>query len=99
MPCGFTAAWKFVKTPLIMLFTDKVGIIEADTYRSYRRIAWFVLAIIAAVITPTIDAVSMLFLWVPLCFLYELGILLARFQPKTPFEDVETPESEEMVEV
>ena len=96
MPLVFGISFQ---TPLIMLFTDKVGIIEADTYRSYRRIAWFVLAIIAAVITPTIDAVSMLFLWVPLCFLYELGILLARFQPKTPFEDVETPESEEMVEV
>jgi sec-independent protein translocase protein TatC len=87
------------QTPLVMLFTDKIGIIEADTYRSYRKIAWFVLAIIAAVITPTVDAVSMLFLWVPLCFLYELGIILARFQTKTPFEDVETPEAEEMVEV
>ena len=87
------------QTPLVMLFTDKIGILEADTYRSYRKIAWFILAIFAAIITPTVDAVSMLFLWVPLCLLYELGILLAWFQPKTPFEDVETPESEEMVEV
>ena len=87
------------QTPLIMLFTDKIGIIEADTYRNYRKIAWFVLAVFAAVITPTVDALSMLFLWVPMCFLYELGIILAKLQPKTPFEDVETPESEEMVEV
>src|SRR5207253_7989750 len=50
------------QTPLVMLFTDKIGILEADTYRSYRKIAWFVLAIFAAIITPTVDAVSMLFL-------------------------------------
>ena len=87
------------QTPLVMLFTDKIGIITADNYRGYRKIAWFVLAVFAAVITPTVDALSMMFLWVPMCFLYELGIILCAFQPKTPFEDVETPESHEMVEV
>ncbi len=57
------------------------------------------MAVFAAVITPTPDAMTMLFLWVPMGFLYELGIILCAMQPQMPFEDVETPEAEEMVEV
>jgi Sec-independent protein secretion pathway component TatC len=36
---------------------------------------------------------------VPLCLLYELGILLCALQPKAPFEDEDATQSEEMVEV
>ncbi len=32
----------------------------------------------AAVITPSVDALSMLFLWVPLCLLFEFGIILIK---------------------
>jgi Sec-independent protein secretion pathway component TatC len=57
------------------------------------------MAVFAAVITPTPDAMTMMFLWVPMGFLYELGIILCALQRRTPFEEVETPETEEMVEV
>ncbi len=87
------------QTPLVMLFIYKIGIVDVASFRAHRKIAWFLMAIFAAIITPTVDALSMLFLWVPMGFLYELGILLCAFQPNTPFEAVETPESEEMVEV
>jgi sec-independent protein translocase protein TatC len=87
------------QTPLVMLFMFKIGIMDVSTFRNYRKIAWFAMAVFAAIITPTVDALSMLFLWVPMGFLYELGIVLCAMQPQTPFEDVETPESEEMVEV
>ena len=87
------------QTPLVMHFLFKIGIADVSTFRSYRKIAWFLMAIFAAVITPTPDAMTMLYLWVPMGLLYELGILMCAMQPRTPFEEVETPETEEMVEV
>ena len=35
--------------------------------------------ILAAIITPTPDAASMLIIWAPLYLLVELGLILARF--------------------
>jgi sec-independent protein translocase protein TatC len=96
MPLIFGVSFQ---TPLVMLFMFKIGIVDVAGFRSYRKIAWFLMAIFAAIITPTVDALSMLFLWVPMGFLYELGILMCAWQPQTPFEEVETPATEEMVEV
>ena len=42
----------------------------------------------------------MLFLWVPMCLLYEVGILLCVYQkPRRGHDDWEMEESQEMVEV
>lgn len=86
------------ETPLVMLFIERLGIINVETFRDKRRIAWFALAFFAAVVTPT-DLLSMLFLWVPMCGLYELGILLCQISPRRESSDLDVPESEEMVEV
>jgi sec-independent protein translocase protein TatC len=95
MPLIFGVSFQ---TPLVMLFLAKLGIMDADTFRRKRKIAWFGMAVFAAVITPSTDALSMLFLWVPMSMLFELGIFLIRFQhERTP--DVEVPESEELIEV
>jgi Sec-independent protein secretion pathway component TatC len=56
------------------------------------------MAVFAAVITPSPDAFSMLALTIPMCLLYELGIILIKMQPKSEFEDVES-ETDELVEV
>jgi sec-independent protein translocase protein TatC len=96
MPLVFGVSFQ---TPLAMYFMEKIGLFTVDAYRDKRRIAWFVLAIFAAVITPTVDALSMMFLWVPMCLLYELGIWLCVFSPRAPEEEWEASESEEMVEV
>jgi sec-independent protein translocase protein TatC len=96
MPLVFGVSFQ---TPLVMLFLERLGILNIETYRSKRRLAWFVMAVFAAVITPSTDAVSMLFLWVPMSALYELGILLAHMSPRPPDLDIDVPESEEMVEV
>jgi sec-independent protein translocase protein TatC len=87
------------QTPLVMLFMERIGILSVDTYRGKRRIAWFLMAVFAAVITPSTDAFSMLFLWVPMSMLYELGIWLCLFSPKKPELDADVPEPETMVEV
>jgi sec-independent protein translocase protein TatC len=99
LPLVFGASFQ---TPLVMLFLAKIGIFDADTFRKKRRIAWFVMAAFAAFITP-IDALSMLLLWIPMCGLYELGILMVQYTAtpdESPFdEDSETPAPDEMVEV
>jgi sec-independent protein translocase protein TatC len=86
------------QTPLVMLFLERIGLFTVETYRSKRRIAFFILAFISA-IGPTIDAFSMMFQWVALCLLYQLGIWLCVWSPRKPELDIDVPESEEMVEV
>jgi sec-independent protein translocase protein TatC len=85
------------QTPLVMLFLHKLGIVDVSAFQTHRRYALFALALVAALLAASPDAFSMLALYIPLAGLYELGILLCRFSPKTVFDDV--PESDEMVEV
>jgi sec-independent protein translocase protein TatC len=87
------------QTPLVMLFLERMGIMRVATFRSARRMAWFLMAVFAAVCSPSTDALSMLFLWLPMILLYELGIWLCLWTPKRPELEIEVPESEEMVEV
>jgi len=62
--------------PFVMLILGKLGIITHKTLVKYRKFAVVILAVAAAVITPTPDAVTMLLLFVPLWFLYELSVFL-----------------------
>jgi len=71
------------QTPLVMLFLSMIGIFTASDYRSKRRLAILIIAIVAAVLTPGPDVSSMLLLSVPMILLYELGILLVvRSRPR-----------------
>lgn len=96
MPLVFGISFQ---TPLVMFFLERLGIANIELYRSKRRMAWFILAVFAAVITPSVDAVSMLFLWLPLGFLYELGILMCWMSPRPRDMDIDVPDPEEMIEV
>jgi sec-independent protein translocase protein TatC len=73
MPLVFGIAFQ---TPLAMVMLERLGTFGVTDYRRARRVAWFALAVFAAVITPSVDPWSMLLLWLPLLGLYELGILL-----------------------
>src|SRR5262249_55062551 len=77
------------QTPLVMFFLERVGILNVETYRNKRRISWFLMAVFAAVITPSTDPYTMLFLWVPMGLLYELGIFLCVLSPRPPDLDVD----------
>ncbi len=97
MPLVFGISFQ---TPLVMLFINKIGVVSVQGFRDYRKIAWFALAVFAAIITPSIDAYTMVLLWVPMGLLYELGIHLCVWQggPIT-LDEVDNAPSEEMVEV
>lgn len=72
--------------PLFMLLLERVGIITHEWMASQRRMAILVLAIVAAVVTPGGDPITMLFLAIPLYFLFELGLFLMQyFRRNNPF--------------
>lgn len=60
--------------PLVSFWLSAVGILRPNMLLSRWRIAIVVIAIIAAVITPTPDPVNMMIVFVPLLGLYFLGI-------------------------
>jgi len=64
--------------PLFVYFLAKLGIISDKTLRKNRKYAVVVIAVLAAVITPTVDPLNMALVMGPLIVLYELGVLLAR---------------------
>lgn len=66
--------------PLVVLLLGWVGLVNPAFLRQKRRWAVFVMAIVAAVVTPP-DVTSMLLLLVPLWLLYEFGIVLLVLVP------------------
>jgi sec-independent protein translocase protein TatC len=75
LPIGFGIGFQL---PLVMLFLERIGVVEAETYASQWRIAVLVIVVVSAVLTPA-DPYSMLFLAAPLCLLYFGGIALCRW--------------------
>ena len=74
--------------PLVMLFLERIGIFGVDDYRSRRRMAIFVMAVLSMVVNPGGDIGSMFLLFGPLVILYEFGILLCGFwKTQGPFEE------------
>jgi len=66
------------ETPLIMFTLAKVGIIQANTFAKGRRLAVVVAFLLGAIITPTFDPVNQTLVALPLIFLYEIGIWMAK---------------------
>jgi len=56
---------------------SKLGIITPNFLRTYRKYAYVVLLVLAAIITPSPDWGSQLIVVIPLVLLYEISILIA----------------------
>lgn len=83
------------QTPLVMFFLSRTRLFTYQFYLSYWRTAVFGLAVFAAVITPTPDAVTMMYLFVPMFGLYLIGVLVCYwFPPKPWFADEDADESQ-----
>ena len=63
--------------PLVLIFLSLVGIVRAATLRRGRPWAVVLMVVAAAFITPTTDAVSLMFMVGPMLLFYELSILAA----------------------
>ncbi|MCB9009340.1 MAG: twin-arginine translocase subunit TatC [Ardenticatenaceae bacterium] len=63
--------------PVIVYFIARVGVVTAQSLREQWRFAIVGIAVLAAIITPSIDPVTMLLTMAPLLVLYVLSIGLA----------------------
>ncbi len=79
--------------PAIMYLLARLNIVSTAMLTSTRRYAIVVITIIAALITPTGDPYNLLLLAVPMYMLYELGIMLTRFVPKSEVIATEEPQA------
>ncbi|MBV5318547.1 MAG: twin-arginine translocase subunit TatC [Desulfobulbaceae bacterium] len=75
--------------PVFMVFSAQVGAVSRKTYEKHRRYAILIIAILAAVLTPTPDLFNMALMGVPIYLLYESGILLIRILRLDATENME----------
>lgn len=66
------------ETPLIMYFLARLRLISPQFLSRNRKFAIIIIAVLAAVITPTPDPFNMGLVMLPLLLMYEAGILLAK---------------------
>jgi sec-independent protein translocase protein TatC len=65
--------------PIIMFFLSKIGVVSHQRLARFRKYAFVLAFIIGAAITPTPDPVNQTIISLPIYFLFELGVILARF--------------------
>ncbi len=63
--------------PLIVFILARLGIVNAEMLRRKRKFAIIINTILAAVISPSPDALSMMIMLIPLIIFYELGVVVA----------------------
>ena len=69
------------EVPVVVVVLVRMGVVDIRTLKEWRPYVIVGAFVIGAIFTPP-DVVSQLLLAIPLCLLYELGILLARFVSK-----------------
>jgi len=77
--------------PVIIFFLARLGIVNDKMLSKQRKYAILVIFIVAAILTPSPDAVSQILMAIPLMFLYEVSIFVAKFAAKKK----EVPQSSE----
>ncbi len=64
--------------PIVMTILSAFKIVHPRIYSKNRKIIILLIFIISAIITPTVDAFSMLLLTLPLIIIFEIGILTSK---------------------
>ena len=75
------------EVPVVVILLVKAGLVTIEKLKEIRSYVIVGAFIIAAVITPP-DVTSQVMLAVPMCLLYELGIIVARMMTPRPDEPV-----------
>ena len=65
--------------PIVMFFLSKLGVVSAKRLAGFRKYAFVLAFVIGAAITPTPDPINQTIISLPIYFLFELGVILARF--------------------
>lgn len=64
--------------PLVLVFLEIAGVVPSRTWRRWRRPAIVIIALVAAVITPSSDPFSFLAMAIPMVLFYEGSIIVGR---------------------
>ena len=76
--------------PILAYVLGKIGLITAKFLKRYRKYAFIIILIVAAVITPSPDVTSQTIVAIPLLLLYEISVILvARIDRKKAKEEKE----------
>jgi len=71
------------EVPVVLIVLVKMGVVSVEKLKEWRSYFIVIAFIIAAIVTPP-DVVSQLALAIPMCLLYELGIIFSRFVTAPP---------------
>ncbi len=63
--------------PVLMYFLARIGIISSAFLKKYRKYAFVIILIVAAIVTPP-DIVSQVILTIPLYMLFEIGVIITK---------------------
>lgn len=66
------------QVPIVVILLVRFGIVSIEKLRSFRRFFIVIAFVIAAIVTPP-DVLSQLALAIPMCLLYEAGLLAAKW--------------------
>ncbi len=77
------------EVPVVVIVLVRMGLVTVEKLKSIRPYVIVGAFVIAAIVTPP-DVMSQLFLAIPLCLLYEIGLLLAPFFQKATQAPEET---------
>ncbi len=68
--------------PIVVVALASLGIVSAEQMRAARKYVMLAVAILAAVLTPSPDVGTMMLLAVPMQFLFEIGLIVARLMER-----------------
>jgi sec-independent protein translocase protein TatC len=68
--------------PVLLIFLGLVGVVTSERLRAWRRFAIVLIAVFAAVITPSQDPYTMLALFIPMLLFYEAAIIVIHLLKK-----------------
>jgi sec-independent protein translocase protein TatC len=85
--------------PVFIFFLAKLGVVNAKMLSKQRRYAILIIFIAAAILTPSPDVLSQILMAIPLMFLYEVSIFVAKFARRNkPAPETGEESTEEMPE-
>lgn len=68
--------------PIMLMGLIKLGVVRLETLQSSRKIIIVLIFVLAAILTPSPDPVTQLFLAIPLLALFELSVIMSRLSSK-----------------
>jgi sec-independent protein translocase protein TatC len=79
MMLAFGGGFEF---PILLIFLQLVGVLDSKKLRGFRRYGIVIIFVVAAVITPSADPISLFALAIPMCIFYEISILFGRIRER-----------------